>query len=202
MKTVQIVLREADRDRLLDMLTYDILYDTQLLLELKDRTIENIQEACRSYMNAFIEYLLSLEAAPSDHMVLYMCEASSFDRAYNHEDKTLNLIDINEIRQDIYASSYGFEFSDWSEALGYLVADNKLTKDYLYVLLAQFLNEISFFGTDPEEHRKRWKKRMQIWTRPWRKQKSVIRFLRSRYFGNWRKNMVFLLMRRMPLRTA
>lgn len=155
MKTVQIVLREADRDRLLDMLTYDILYDTQLLLELKDRTIENIQEACRSHMNAFIEYLFSLEAAPSDHMVLYMCEASSFDRAYNHEDKTLNLININEIRQDIYASSYGFEFSDWSEALGYLVADNKLTQDYLYVLLAQFLNEISFFGTDPEEHRKK-----------------------------------------------
>ena len=39
--------------------------------------------------------------------------------------------------------------------MGYLVADNKLTQDYLYDLLAQFLNELSFFGTDPEEHRKK-----------------------------------------------
>ena len=155
MKTVQLVLRETDRDRHLDALAYDILYDTQLLLELKDRTVERIQEACRSQMNAFIEYLLSLQAEPSDHMVLYLCEASSFDKAYNHEDKTLNLIDINEIRQDIYASSYGFEFSDWSEVLGYLVADNKLMREHLVELLSQFLNELSFFGTDPEEHRKK-----------------------------------------------
>ncbi len=155
MKNVQTVLREADRERLLDLLAYDILYDTQLLLELKDRTITEIQEACRSQMNAFIEYLLSLQAEPSDHMVLYMCDATSFDKASNHEDKTLHLIDINEIRKDIYASSDGFEFSDWSEALGYLVADNKLTQDYLYDLLSQFLNEISFFGTDTEEREKK-----------------------------------------------
>ena len=87
MKTVQTVLREADRDRLLDALACNILYDTKLLLELKDRTIADIQEACRNHMNAFVEYLLSLDAAPSDHLVLYMCEASSFDKAYNHEEK-------------------------------------------------------------------------------------------------------------------
>ena len=152
MKSVHTVLREADRERLLDSLAYDLLYDTQLLLELKDRTIENIQEACRNHMNTFIEHLLSLQAATPDQMVLYMCEASTFDIAYNHVDNTLNLININEIRQDIYASSYAFEFSDWSEALGYLVADNKLTQDYLYDLLSQFLNELSFFGTVPEKH--------------------------------------------------
>ena len=55
MKTVQTVLREADRDRLLDSLAYDILYDTQLLLELKNRTITEIQEAYCNHMNAFIE---------------------------------------------------------------------------------------------------------------------------------------------------
>lgn len=155
MKTIQTVLCEADRERLLDSLAYDILYDMQLLLELKDRTITEIQEACRTQMSAFIEHLLSLQAEPSDHMVLYMCEATSFDKASNHEDKTLHLININEIRKDINASSYGFEFSDWSEALEFLVADNKLTQDYLYDLLAQFLNEISFFGTDPKERKKK-----------------------------------------------
>ena len=158
MKTVQTVLREANRDRLLDSLAYDMLYDTQLLQELKDKTIGQIQEACRNHMNAFIDHLLSLRVTLSDHMVLYMCEASSYDKVYNRKDKTLNLIDLNEIRQDIYASSYAFEFTDWSEALGYLVADNKLTQDYLYDLLSQFLNDISFFGADPEEHRENVKK--------------------------------------------
>ena len=158
MKTIQTVLREADRNRLLHALAYDLLYDTQLLLELKDRTVEQIQEACRNHMNAFIDYLLAQQAVSSDHMVLYMCEASAIDRAFNHEDKSLNLIDLNEIRKDIYASSYAFEFTDWSEALGYLVADNKLTQDYLYDLLSQFLNELSFFGIDPEEHQENMKK--------------------------------------------
>ena len=45
MKTIQTVLREADRNRLLDALAYDLLYDTKLLLELKDKTIEQIQKA-------------------------------------------------------------------------------------------------------------------------------------------------------------
>lgn len=42
MKIVQTVLREADRNRLLDALACDILYDTQLLLELKNRSIVDI----------------------------------------------------------------------------------------------------------------------------------------------------------------
>ena len=155
MKTIQTVLHEADRETLLDLLAYDVLYDTQLLLEAKDRTIAEIQEACRSRMNAFIEGLLSLKTEASDHMVLYMCEAAALDKACNHEDKTLHLIDMNEIRQDSYASSYGFEFTDWGEAMGYLVAENKLTQEDLYDLLLQFLNELSFFGTDPEKRREK-----------------------------------------------
>lgn len=155
MKTIQTVLHEADRETLLDLLAYDVLYDTQLLLEEKDRTIAEIQEACRSRMNAFIEGLLSLKTEASDHMVLYMCKAAALDKACNHEDKTLHLIDMNEIRQDIYASSYGFEFTDWGEAMGYLVAENKLTQEDLYDLLLQFLNELSFFGTDLEERQEK-----------------------------------------------
>lgn len=58
MKIVQTVLREADRNRLLDALACDILYDTQLLLELKNRSIVDIQEAYRNHMNTFVEYLL------------------------------------------------------------------------------------------------------------------------------------------------
>lgn len=54
MKIVQTVLREADRNRLLDALACDILYDTQLLLELQNRSIVDIQEAYRNHMNTLL----------------------------------------------------------------------------------------------------------------------------------------------------
>ena len=155
MKTVQEYLRQADRERLLDAMAYDALSDTIMLLECKDMTVEQIQDACRKQTNDLIQHLLSIEAVPSDHMVLYLMNASSFDRGFGQADKSLCLIDLNEVRQDIYASSYAFDLTDWKETLGYLVAENKLTQDYMIDLLSQYLNELSFFGTDPEQHREK-----------------------------------------------
>lgn len=155
MKTVQEYLRQADRERLLDALAYDDLCDVHLLLECRDMTIEQMQDACKKHMNALIEHLLALDAEPSDHMVLYMVDASSFDRSFNNEFRSLNLIDLNEVRKNIYSSSYAFDLTEWRKTLGYLVAENKLTQDYMIDLLTQYLHEISFFGSDPEGHRER-----------------------------------------------
>ena len=66
----------------------------------------------------------------------------------------MNLIDLNELRKDINASSYAFDLTPWEQTLGYLVADTKLTQDYIIELLEQFLEEISFLGTDPDVHKK------------------------------------------------
>ena len=152
MKTVQEYLRQADRERLLDSMAHDALSDTIMLLESKDMTIEQIQNACRKETNDLVDHLLSLEAVPSDHMVLYLTQVSSFDRGFGQADKTLCLIDINEVRKNIYAPSFAFDLTEWKETLGYLVAENKLTQDYMIDLLSQYLNEISFFGSNPEQH--------------------------------------------------
>lgn len=153
MKTVQEHLRDADRTSLLDAVAYDTICNSLLLLEYPDKTIAEIRDASKQMMNDLIEHLLSMEAVPTDHMVLYMVPATSFDRQFNHEERSLCLIDLNEIRNDIYSTSYAFELTDWAESLGYLVADNKLTQDYITDLLTQYLHEISFFGADPELHR-------------------------------------------------
>lgn len=71
MKTVQECLRKADRKKLLDALAYNTICDPILLLECRDRTITEIQNACKKRMNDLIEHLLSIESVPSDHMVLY-----------------------------------------------------------------------------------------------------------------------------------
>lgn len=158
MKTIQSYLREADRESLLGSIVYGAFYNnTALLLECKDKTISEIRNAIKKRMNGLIEYLLSLEVIPSDHDVLYMVEATSYDKEYNHEHRSLTLVNLNEIRKDIYADSYAFEFSDWAETLGYLVADNKLTQDYMTELLTQYLRELSFFGIDPEARKERVK---------------------------------------------
>ena len=81
MKTVQTYLRESDREKLLDSIAYDKLCDTLLLLEYKDKTIAEIQDAVKKHMNGLIEYLLSLEVVPSDHDVLYLTDATSYDKA-------------------------------------------------------------------------------------------------------------------------
>lgn len=154
MKTVQEVLREADRKQLLDSIAYDAICNTGLLLEYPDKTIAQIQEASRKRMNDLIDHLLSLEAVPNDCKVLYMTAATLLDRRFNHELWSLDLIDLNEIRKDIFANGYGFELSDWEKTLGYLVAENKLTQEHMIELLTQYLHEISFFGADPELHRK------------------------------------------------
>ena len=124
-----------------------------MLLEYQDKTVSEIQNAVKSQMNNLIEHLLSLEPVPTDCKVLYMAKASSIDRSSNRGDLSICLIDLNEIRKDIYAAGYSFEFSEWQETLGYLVADNMLTQDHMIELLTQYLYEASFFGTDPEIHR-------------------------------------------------
>ena len=155
MKTIQQHLREANRKKLLDALAYEQLGNRLMLLQLHDMTVSEIQNAYKRRMNSLIEYLLSLEVSPSDQMVFYLSEAASFDRIYNQQNKAMNLINVCEIRKDIDASGYGCDFTDWQESLGYMVADNKLTQDYLTDLIIEYLVEVSFFGMDPEQRAER-----------------------------------------------
>lgn len=152
MKTIQYYLKNASRENLLGSLAYDLLRDPLALLEMKDHTVAEIEEAYKAHMGKLIDHLLSLQAEPSDHMVFYLSDAKSHD---DRTGKTLDLVDLNQIREDIHATGYGFEFTRWQESLGYLVADNKLTQDYLVDLLTQYLREITFFGSDPEAHEKK-----------------------------------------------
>ncbi|MBQ8940684.1 MAG: hypothetical protein IJ062_02530 [Firmicutes bacterium] len=158
MKTVQSYLRNADKVSLLGQLAYDMLGDRIHLLELKNKSIEDIQIAYKDSMSEFIDHLLTIDAIPAENMVLYLSEATAFDKQMNNEYVSLHLVDLNEINENIYASSYAFEMTDWGKALGYLVADNELTQKRIIELLTLFLREISFFGTDPEKHKIRVEK--------------------------------------------
>lgn len=141
MKTIQEHLREADRKRLLDCLAYRFLSDPIRLLEAREYAVEEIMERYSGYMNSFIERLLGLDIDRSDSHVFYL-----YPDYRNGE--TLDLVELAEIDADIEAAGLDFSFTEWRKSLGYLVADTKLTQDNMIHLLAQYLEQASFFGTE------------------------------------------------------
>lgn len=141
MKTIQEHLREADRKRLLDCLAYRFLSDPIRLLEAREYAVEEIMERYSGHMNSFIERLVGTDSGRSDTHVFYL-----YPGYENYE--TPDLVDLRAIEADIDAPGLDFTFTDWHESLGYLVADTKLTQDNLTMLLTQYLEQASFFGTE------------------------------------------------------
>lgn len=141
MKTIQEHLGAADRKRLLDCLAYRFLSDPIRLLEAREYTVQEIMERYSGHMNSFIERLLSTESSKSENHVFYL-------HPDYRNDEVLDLADIEAMKADIEAPGLDFTFTDWHESLGFLVADTKLTQDNLTVMLAQYLEQASFFGTE------------------------------------------------------
>ena len=143
MKSIKEHLASADRGILLNCLSYRFMEDPLNLLERKDYTVQDIQDRYSRYMDAFIERLLGVETVRSDQCVFYMY--TSFEKG-----EVLDLIDSSEIAADIDAPSLDCTFTEWKETLGFSVADTKLTQDHLIDLLAQYLEDASFLGTDED----------------------------------------------------
>ena len=141
MKTIQEYLGAADRQRLLDCLAYRFLSDPLRLLEAREYTVQEIMERYSGHMNSFIERLLGVEIAGSDTHVFYLYPDY-------RNDEVLDLADLKAIEADIEAPGLDFSFTEWRESLGYLVADTKLTQDNMIQLLAQYLEQASFFRTE------------------------------------------------------
>ena len=141
MKTIQEHLREADKKRLLDCLAYRFLSDPIRLLEAREYAVEEIMERYSQHMDKFLERLLGLDIDRSDSHVFYL-----YPDYRNGE--TLDLVELAEIDADIEAAGLDFSFTEWRKSLGYLVADTKLTQDNMIHLLAQYLEQASFFGTE------------------------------------------------------
>ncbi len=94
METIQVYLRRADRERLLNDLANYLIKDEMLLLEMKDRKISEIQDNYKNRMNTFIGSLLSTDAVETPNMVFYMCDSVPFDQYREHWNKTICLVDI------------------------------------------------------------------------------------------------------------
>lgn len=112
------------------------------LLEWKDQTVQVIRDSYESQLNGLVDFLLTIEIDPDGSHVLLLYDVMD----YSTHKYGLDICMIEEVRNDLRVSGYSFQFSEWQETLGYLVADNKLTQDNIEVLLCEYLKEIT------EEH--------------------------------------------------
>lgn len=149
MKTIQQVIREMDPEEIERsyfgdlQVTLEELPDDVTVKELKERRSERFQE--------FLKSLLETELKPGNERgILFLSKVIGED---NIKTEDLFLVHAGELlTTDNLAEvpHYAFEFIPRSEALAFLVSDNKLTHDWLLTVVIKFLREMSFFGFDEQ----------------------------------------------------
>lgn len=148
MKTVKDYLANCDRDALIQTLCNNRLSDIVFLLEQREMTVDGIIDRYSRRMDQFIDTVLELKPLQSDG-ILFLFDVID-DPGYE-----MRLVKAADLLKSIDCETYGFMSVEWEEALGYRVAETKLTQDNITELLAQFVDEITFFGTNRKKRDER-----------------------------------------------
>ena len=155
MQTIQEVLRNLDRKRIEGGYFYEHSPQFWELRPDDKRAVAEIKMTASKNFQAFLDRLCNMQVKqPEDGKtrILY-AHKEIWDTAWYGDiaaslicaDELLKAEDLSEL------SSYAYEFTPQEEALGYFVADTKLTQDYLYDVAVSFLHEMSFFGYGQED---------------------------------------------------
>ncbi len=150
MKTVQEWLKATDTETLTDtyLANYPIDYQT---ISSRELTLGEIRDRTRENMIDFIERMKSLEVRTDNKpMVFFAC------RQYDDgmESVAVSLCGNEELCTAEKPDSYAWDLTPFSEVLGYYIAETKLTIGKIYDVLAGIIEEMTFFGFDPEEREK------------------------------------------------
>lgn len=155
MQTIQEILRKLDRKELEGAYFYDYGIKLWELNPEDTRTIKELKEKVSGNFQKFVDRLCSMEIKqPEDGKIrILYAHREIYDTVWSadiaadlvYADEVINADDLSKVEH------YAYEFTPQEEALGYLVADTKLTQDHLYDVAVSFLNEMSFFGYDQED---------------------------------------------------
>lgn len=154
MKTIQEYLKVCNRKEIIESYIYKYVF-TQDLMNKKNKkiTIGEVIEKYEDILNKYIDKLISINVKldDSETWILLTTHAANI---FNDDDLAHLLISKNELfytkkLEDI--DTYGYEFSDFEEILGYYVADTYLTQYYLTDLIVTFLYESSWTGFNHED---------------------------------------------------
>ena len=153
MKTIQQVIRELDSKNIEIAYFYEHPIELNKLNRFEDKTLGEIKERISSRFQAFIERLRTMEVEENseEQWVLFVYKALCNESFYGEE--VVGLLRVDELVEKENLSvieTYAYEFTEQKEALGFLVADTKLTQDNIMDVVVDFLHEVSFFGYEQE----------------------------------------------------
>ena len=165
MNTVKDYICMLDVDLLADM--YFSKYDQSLygyykgcpLSDEKDdrvpvMTISEFVEDQQKLFYEYVEHLKSIEIIPNEDGKQGIIYAYNKLEGYYYWSGTLGteLIYLDELMEDPEnCENYGYMLTEFSEMLGFLVADNQYTQGNIYEVIADVLYEASWFGYRKEE---------------------------------------------------
>lgn len=150
MKTVREVLRELDTERLLETYVYDHPIEFYKLKTMNYPASE-IYRGYKELYRELLERLRAMEIKPSEDGRQGILFVGRYLKE-NIDANTYDLIFMDDLlEKGVQCESYAYEFTQQAEILGFLVADTPRTQDNIYELMADVMNEASFFGFQQEE---------------------------------------------------
>ncbi len=152
MKTIQQVIREHDSKSIERAYFYKYPIELDELNGFEDITLGKIKERISKRIQDFIERLRTLEVENrhDEQSVLFVYKAQSDEASLGKEVGLLHAGELMQKDDLTDVQTYAYEFTEQKEALGFFVADTKLTQDNIMDVIVQFLYEISFFGYEQE----------------------------------------------------
>ena len=158
MKTVKDYICSLDADELVR--TYfekrckkisayynDVLHDEDIDFRYKTLSLPEFVEARIKLLHEYVEYLKGVEITAREEGKQGIIYAYSGLDDWFSGSVCTDLIHMDELMADLEkCEHYGCELCEFSEILGYLVADNKFTQSNIYEVIADVLWEASWTG--------------------------------------------------------
>lgn len=153
MKTIQQIIRGMDTEQIAR--DYFNAYPDEIQnlgSEFDDLTIKEAKALLAKQFQDFIASLLSIEPKPEKNRrgILFLSKEIGSDGIKEEELLLIHSDDLLKADTITWETvpSYAYEFTPREEAMSFLVADNKLTQDWLSIVVTKFLYEMAFFGYD------------------------------------------------------
>lgn len=148
MKTIQQVLQELPTKEIKKVFFHRYPVNLMEVKGWEGFTIKEYNKKCAKNFLSFLNTLRKLEVKrnPGETGILYLRKTEDGSEKTGRYLELIYAEELLRAKNPEEVSSYAYEFSKWEEAVGFFVADNKLTQDNLVDVAVQFLYEVSFLG--------------------------------------------------------